>query len=39
MTPAELDALEDEDHAAMVRYMEREIRDANDRAKRAKAGR
>ena len=34
MTPAELDALDDNDWSAMVRYMEREIREANERAKR-----
>ena len=37
MTPAELDALGDDDWAAMRRYMDREIRDANARASRASA--
>lgn len=36
MTPGELDALADEDWSAMVRYMEREIRDANEQAKKLK---
>jgi hypothetical protein len=34
MTPAELDALADEDWSAMRRYMDREIADANARANR-----
>jgi hypothetical protein len=34
MTPGELDALDDQDWSAMMRYMEREIRDANEQAKK-----